>query len=179
MLTKVGNANLTGPNASGEYGYLACVLTLANAATLLQGQVVCIDVTQKVGRSPAETANSGQGDMVVLPSSGNAGLAFGVYQGAPFTNSTGASATYEITVLADGAGVVSAQAKAAGTAVKVGDTLILNGTDNAPISGSAALNVSIGQVTATGAVTAKAASIITVPGSGATVQMVNCYISIR
>ncbi len=178
MINKTGSAALTGPNSSGEYEYGACILTLANGTSCVQGQVVCIDVTAKVGRSPAETANSGFGDQVVLPSSANAGIAFGVYQGQTISNTSGATQTYEIMALQAGAGVVSAQAKTAGTTVKVGDTLILNGTDNAPISGTAALNVKIGMVTATGAVTAKAGVIIAVPGSGATVQLVNCYVYI-
>lgn len=177
-IEKIGQANLTGPNASGEYYYKGCVLTLANGATCAAGQVVCIDMTAKVGKSPAETANSGYGDQVVLPSSANAGRVYGVYQGSAFTNNSGASQTYELQVLTEGAGVVSAQAKTAGAAVNVGSNLILNGTDQYPIAGSAALGVSVGQATATGAVTAKGAAIITVPGSGATVTLINAYIQI-
>ena len=177
-IQKTGNANVTGPNASGEYFDVGCVLSLANGATCAQGQVLCVDVTKKVGQSPVETANSGFADQVVLPSSGNAGPVYGVYQGAAFTNNTGSTQNYIIDVRQEGAGVVSAEAKTAGTAVTVGGALILNGTDAFPIQGSAALGVRVGYATATGAVSTKGATIIAVPGSGTTVTVINAYIQI-
>lgn len=177
-IQKTGNANCTGPNASGEYFDVACILTLANNATCAQGQVLCVDVTAKVGRSPVESANSGLADQVVLPSAASAGPIFGVYQGAAFTNSTGATQTYIIEARQEGAGVVSAESKTAGAAVNVGSALILNGTDAFPIAGTAALGVKVGTATATGAVTAKGSAIIAIPGSGTTVAVINAYIQI-
>lgn len=160
-----------GFNATPDIETTVVTLTVANGTTIAAGQVLCRDVTQIPGSAGA--------DIVVLPSSGNAGIPIAVYQGPAFTNNTGAAATYDVEAQTWGWGIVSAEAKTGGTAVKVGDTLILNGTDNAPISGSAALNVTIGQVLATGGVTAKGATVITVPGSGSTVQAVNAYINLR
>lgn len=165
-----GATSPRGFNFTPDIDVTVVTITLANGASLLQGQVVCRDMTQIPSAAGA--------DIAVKPSSTNAGFPIGVYQGATITNNTGVSQTYDLEVQVWGWGVVSAQAKFGGVAVKVGDSLILNGTDDAPISGTAALNVKIGQAVATGAVTAKAATIITVPGSGATVALVNCFIYI-
>jgi hypothetical protein len=172
-------AIVDGPSADTDLAIFAAgQVTLANAATLLQGQVLCKDVTKVQGANFSTPANS-LCDQLVKPSSANAGLIFGVYQGPTITNSTGSTQTYTIDCLQHGYGLVSAQAKFGGVAVKVGDSLILNGTDDAPISGTAALNLTVGMAVATAAVTAKAATIIATPGSGATVQSVQCDINIR
>lgn len=180
MITKLGSANLTGPNASGEYIYKAAILTLAAAAVCAQGQVLCIDTTKKVGQSPAETANSGFGDQIVLPTATGAGKVFGVYQGATITNSAAVAQTYEVQVLVKGAGVVLAQAKAAGTAVVVGGILALDSTPTLyPIQNSTFdFQRTLGMATATGAVVTSGATIIAVPGSNQTITLINAYLSI-
>lgn len=168
-------AILDGLYARTEGTTWEALITLANGATLNQGQVVSRDQTALVGNFQATP----QGDVVVVPSNTNAVAPVGVYVGATFTNSTGASQQYKITLQREGVCQVRAQAKTAGTAVTVGSTLILNGTDDAPISGTAALGVTIGVVLATGAVTAKGGTIIAVPGSGATTQLVTCDVNLR
>lgn len=180
MITKIGNANLTGPNASGEYIYKSAVLSLANAAVCAQGQVLCIDTTKKVGQSPAETANSGFGDQVVLPTATGAGKVFGVYQGPTITNSTGATQNYEVSLLVKGAGVVLAQAKTAGTAVTVGGILALDSTPTLYPIQNATFDYqrTVGMATATGAVVTSGATIIAVPGSGQTITLINAYLAI-
>lgn len=152
-----------------------CVITLANGTTLTKGGVVCLDVTQLAGNWQTTPL----ADYVVLPSNANAGIPFGVYQGAPITNSTGASATYKLAVVREGTCQVNAQSKVAGVAVTVGASLILDGTTDFPIAGAAALNLTIGQALATGAATAKAASIIAIPGAGSTQALVTAHVLLR
>jgi len=156
-----------GYNFQPEFIDMYCVLTLANSATCAQGQVLVRDVTKIAGTAGA--------DMVVLPTSANGGPVYGVYQGPSFTNSSGASATYPITVRVFGIGVVSASGQAP-AAVNVGDNLIVNSSQLASIKGTAAISSQVGVALATGAVTSKGAQLI---ASGANFLLVNAAILIQ
>lgn len=78
---------------------------------------------------------------------------------------------------------VSATAKNGGTAVLVGDLLVTDTTptnnliSNHNTRASAGLNIAV--VTATGTATASGNSVIAVPGSGSTTQLVNAFIQIN
>ncbi len=183
-LLGTGNAAVGAPFAETEFIDWVASITLANGASLLTGQTVIRDVTQISG-APGEVGTSAQAsnsDIVVVPVAGTGANApaFGVYQGPAITNNTGAAQTYTLLFRRQGYGVVLASAKLAGVAVKVGDSLITeSGTDSLVISGAAVLNKTVGTAMATGAVTAYGASIIAVPGSGATTTLINADIWIR
>lgn len=146
---------LDGPSASTDWFDVDAEITLANAATLLQGQVVCIDVTQLLGAKAA----SPQCEQVVVSTSANAGRPYGVYQGATITNATGASQVYKISVRCYGYGVVWAGTTGP-TALTVSSNLIVSGATTSAIPGTAALYATIGQTMATGATVAVGSTII-------------------
>jgi len=162
MLTRVGPGS-SGYNYQPEFADIDCVLTLANNATCAQGQVLLRDCTKIPGSAGA--------DMVVLPTNTNGVTPYGVYQGAAFTNTSGASATYQITVRKWGQGVVLAQG--AGGAVNVDSPLIVNNSQLGAIAGSAALNANVGMALATGATTTKGSQLIANLGAAA---LVNAHI---
>ena len=106
MLFRVGPGS-SGYNWFPEYIDWDCVLTLAGGAGCPQGQVLCRDVTQVPSNAGA--------DMVVLPTSPNAGPVYGVYQGPAITNPAGQpTQTYQIIVRIKGQGVLSASASTVG-----------------------------------------------------------------
>ena len=108
LTTPVGTSQ--GYNFQPEFMDVYCVLSLANGAACVQGQVLKRDLTA--------VPNAAGADKVLLPNAANAGGAtqgqvYGVYQGSSFTNSSGATATYQILVRVYGQGVVNATAGAA------------------------------------------------------------------
>lgn len=150
MRFRVGPGN-SGYNFQPEFMDFDCTITLANGATCAKGQVVCRDLTQIAGTAGA--------DMVVLPTSANAGKPYGVHQGPSFTNNTGATATYVLnTVRRKGYGLVLGSG--AGGAVLVGSALIENSSQLGAILGTAAINANVGQALATGSNTTVGASLI-------------------
>lgn len=169
MLTRVGPGN-AGYNFQPEFMDWDCVVTLAASGTLNTGQSVCRDVTA----FPSSTG----ADAVVLPTNANAGTVYGVYQGPPITNpSSTATLSVPITVRQRGYGVVYAAAVTAGTAVTVGGLLQMVNTNNSTLQATTPTAGNyVGTALATGAVTTKGASIITVPGSGQTNLLINAYI---
>jgi len=104
LTTPVGTSQ--GYNYQPEFMDMYVQLTLANGASCVTGQGVKRDLTQ--------LASAAGADRVVLPtvtaSGGSAtqGQVVGVYQGPSFTNNSGASAIYPITVRTFGLGVVNA-----------------------------------------------------------------------
>lgn len=169
MLTRVGPGN-SGYNYSPEFMDWECVVTLPASGVLQQGGAVCRDVTV----FPSSTG----ADKVVLPSNANAGTVYGIYQGPTITNpSSTAAASYPITVRQRGYGQVYAAAVAAGTAVTVGGLLQMVNTNNSVLQATTPTAGNyVGTALATGAVTTKGASIITVPGSSQTNLLINAYI---
>lgn len=145
--------------------------TIPASGTLLTGQPLCRDVTQ--------IPSSAGADICVLPNNANAGTCIGVYQGPNITNpSSTATLVVDIEVITDGWGVVLAGAATAGVAVTVGGALVVASSQSVALqSASPTFQTYIGQAVATGAVTAKGATIIAVPGSGITTQLVNAQIN--
>jgi hypothetical protein len=107
------------------------------------------------------------------------GDVYGVYQGPPITNNTGATQVYAIEALQFGYGQVLAGAVTAGTAVTVDGALIISSSNAFATQGSAAINVYVGKAAPTGAVVAHGATIISVPGSGNTQLLINAYIDCK
>lgn len=156
MLQRVGPGSY-GYNFQPEFQDIDCILTLANGATCAQGQPVKRDLTA--------TPNSAGADKVLLPTAANAGSAtqgqlYGVYQGAGFTNNTGASATYPITVRVFGQGVVQATA---GVNLLVGNPVICANTLTATgaAAGAQPSGGSVGIALATGAANTPGATLST------------------
>lgn len=151
--------------------FVGCI-SLANNGTLKQGQVVCYDATN--------VPNSSGADKVVLPSSANAGVVYGVYQGLLFTNTTGATAYFPFQFRRAGYGCVLAQVTASSTgstAITVGSYLIIgaNGTSLPDAyEGSATAGVTVGMAVATGTNTSYGATIL--PGSTAATIVLNAMI---
>jgi len=76
--------------------------------------------------------------------------------------------------------LISAAAKASGTAVLVGDVLIADNTQTSVLSGhvTRTAGVIVGYATATLTATAVGNSIIAVPGSGTTTQLINGFVAL-
>ena len=178
MLLKFGNASSSGFSTSAtdgpEFMDTTVTYSLANAGTILQGQVFCYDATN--------VPNSSGADKLVIPTSGNAGKFWGAYQGPLITNNTGATFVYTLTLRQQGYGVVlcsTVTASSTGSsAITVGAFLIIgaNGTTipNA-YAGSAAAGVTVGQALATGTHTSYGATILA--GSTAATGVVNTLIT--
>ena len=176
MLYKAGNASSSGYSTSAtdgpEFMDFSGVVSVANAGTILQGQVFAYDATN--------VPNSSGADKLVIPTSGNAGKFWGAYQGPLITNSTGATQLYTIQIRVKGYGVVLCTVTASSTgssAITVGGFLIIgpNGTaiPNA-YAGSAAAGVTVGIALATGTHTTYGATIAA--ASTAATPLVNALI---
>ncbi|MDE2102025.1 MAG: hypothetical protein KGL39_32565 [Patescibacteria group bacterium] len=152
MLIQNGSAAVGGPFAETEYAFRAAQITLANGATLATGQVVCRDLTKISGGSLGGSTGSTNSvtDQVVLPTSADAGLPYGVYQDAAITNSTGQTQTYTLKFLWLGYGQVLATSPAAGNKVNVDSVLVISADQIQCLASTAALGVTIGQALATG-----------------------------
>jgi hypothetical protein len=174
MLFQTGQTGAGPPFAETEYIDFAAQITLAAAATLALGATVCRDITQLVGIAGQSGASNTQNlpDVVVVPSSANAGRTYGVYQGPSITNLTGQSVAYFLAFRRKGVGLVLATAVTAGTAVTVGSNLISQPTtSNQVIVGAFATGKEIGMVIAlqinttnSTAITAGAARVVTPTG---------------
>lgn len=79
-----------------------------------------------------------------------------------------------------GAALISACAKASGTAVKVGDILITDSSQTSVLSGHNTYTVGavVGYALATGTLVASGNTIIAVPGSSATTQVINGFVKL-
>lgn len=165
-----------GPGSSGynfqpEFIDWDAHFAIPASGTLATGQGFARDVTQFPSATGADT--------VVLPTNANAGPVQGVYQGPPIVNpSSTATLPVDIVMRVRGYGQALAAAVTAGVAVTVGGFLGMVAT-NASILQSAAAPANgawVGTALATGGVTAKGGTIITVPGSGQTNLLVNAFI---
>jgi hypothetical protein len=183
VIAQTGSAATGAPFAGTEYIDFAAFVTLANGTTLNPGQVVHRDVTQVVNTQSGTGSTSSVSDMTVLASSANAGSIYGVYQGPAVANASGGSLVYGPFLFRRiGAGLVRVGVPTStGTAVKVGDYLVMAQPSGAEYAVSAAATIThtVGQAIATGAVTAIGSTIVAVPGSGTTTQTVNADIRIE
>lgn len=145
---------------------------IPTSASLTTGQAFARDVTQFPSAAGA--------DVLCLPNNANAGPIMGVYQGPPIANPSSTNTLgVDVVYRSRGYGVANAAAVTAGVAVTVGGFLSM-ATNNASILqvGAAPANgVSVGVAMATGGVTAKGATLITVPGSGQTNLLINAYLN--
>lgn len=172
---KVPNRTMDGPYASWATKDEFCWYTIPISGTLNQGQPVVIDITQL-----GPNANPAQAEFCLPNSNANSSqLCFGCYQGASIVNPSGAVVKKVlIQVRQSGYGIVYAGAVTAGVAVTVGGQLVLDATHDYAVQATAAqaLGPVVGIALATGGVTAKGGTIISVPGSGATITTVNAFI---
>lgn len=189
-----GQAGIGGLNAATEQFDRAGIFSIAAGAKLLKGQPLCRDISQlqgfastSAGGSPAANvpASGGQGDMLVLPTSANAGACFGVYQGETIDNTAGTAALVVVARCRHtGYGYVLAGALAAGTAINVGTIIAEVPTQTFavadPGSGTRTqLGVVLATVLANGTlVNTPAGAVIPVPGSGNAQLLVMCDIDI-
>lgn len=172
---KSPNRTMDGPYASWATEDDFVWFTIPTGGTLNQGQPVALDVTQL-----GPNANPAQSEYTVPNSNANSSQdCLGCYQGANIVNPSGTvTLRVLIQVRQSGYGVVYAGAVTAGVAVTVGGQLVLDATHDYAVQSAAAQITGpvVGIALATGAVVAKGATIIAVPGSGATTLLVNAYI---
>lgn len=156
------------------------------SGNLTVGLPVYLDVTDSAEFNTiySGTAVSGSGSQtqsgkrVVLGTNANAGRLAGIFQ--PDTIGTKPNKGDVIKCLIWGPGLVSAAAKSSGTAVKVDSPLVGDTSQTSLLaSASPALGNSAGQATATGTAISPATTIISVPGSGTTTQIINAFVNIQ
>jgi hypothetical protein len=167
-----------GPGSSGynfqpEFLDWDAHMTIPASGTLATGQCLARDCTLFPSTAGA--------DGCVLPTNASAGPIMGVYQGPAIVNpSSTATLGVDVVLRQHGYGVALAAAVTAGTAVTVGGLLNMQAANNSAIQAATLLGVLstyVGIALATGSVTAKGSTLITVPGSGQTNLLVNCYIN--
>ena len=183
MIIQTGSAATGAPFAQTEYADVSAFVTLAAGATLHQGQVCCRDLTALATPDVGTSNTSSVSDYVVAGSSANAGELYGAYQGEAVTNpdSDNAAVFGPFLFRRFGIGYVYAGVGSSGTAIKVGNPLIMaqpSGTDYA-VEGTAALNKTVGMAIAQGSATAVGDTVIAVPGSGTTIETIIADIAIR
>lgn len=189
MQLQGGQSGAAGPNANVEFIARMAQYTIPAAATVNTGQCFSRDLTQLSGYPSTSSggcptvnlsAAGGQPDMVVLPTSANAGDFYGAYQGPPITNPGTTPLVVLLPLQWSGYGLVLAQAPFGGTAVVVGCGLTLVAATINPqfvAAGSRAIGLSVGRALATviagTLVSAVGGTLITVPGSGANTAVLN------
>lgn len=189
-----GQAGIGGLNATVEFEDRVGTYSIPAGQKLLQGQVLFRDVTQlsgfastKAGGAPAANVpvSGGQSDMLVLPTSANAGDPYGVYQDQTIDNSAGAAALVVVVRCRKrGVGVVNAGAAVGGAAVNVGSALTAAAAQAYAVAGVArAFGNTIGRALATVVagvlVSAAAAALIAVPGAGNTQLLIQADIDVH
>jgi hypothetical protein len=184
MQTTTGINNSTGPGAKSEQ--LTAQFVYNDTSGLLSiGMPVYKDVTDSgefnaIFTTTALSSGGATGGRVVLGTNALAAnlVCVGIYQPLNFSDKPNNGDT--IRVLVFGLGVFSAAAKAAGTAVLVGDILIADSSQSSCLSGhnTYTLGKTIGVATATGTSLATGSSIIAVPGSGTTTALVNGFVKL-
>jgi hypothetical protein len=152
-------------------------ISLANNAVLAQGTPISRDLTQLPGGyAPLDIQpsklfqNARVSDRGVLATSANAGDLLGVYQGATYTNTSGATQIYVATCKFQGLGRVLAGAISSGTAVTIGAKLVVSSSNIFATVGSRAIGTAVGQVAAyavntTVAANSAAGSVTVTPAS--------------
>jgi len=149
------------------------VYTLAASETLVQGQVLCRDMTA----IPSATVGA---DPCVLPTSANAGAVMGVYQGAAITNPSSTATLQVVLKLRTwGYGVVFAGTNATPTRVTVGGNLGFTGPSGLKYATATTFTIGyqVGMALATGANTAAGANLT--GASSTNTALVNAFINIQ
>jgi hypothetical protein len=194
MSTTVGEPGQAGPFAGTTSFRRTGTYSIPASGTLKRGQPLCRDITQlsgffstRGGGAPAANVptSGGQSDILVLPTSANAGACFGVYQGPDIVNPSSTTAlVVPVQCMKMGYGVVLAGALAAGTAITVGLIIAEVPTQTFAVADPGTgtrtqLGIVLATVLANGTlVSAPAGSIIAVPGSGNAQLLVMCDIDI-
>lgn len=176
--------NATGPNAEGDKSFSEFVYN-DTSGSLTIGMPVYADVTDAAewnannATTKLTPAVGATGGNVVLGANANAGAnitCVGVFQ--PSSPNSKPNKGDVIRVQTFGRAIVSAAAKAAGTAVTVGAKLIADASQDSCLAGAAVVDKTIATALATGAAVAAGASIIAVPGGGTTTALVNAFVKL-